>query len=212
MFAVNFICENWYFCGSLEKCLNRKKLEPTKISCHTVVKEERVPLPPSLRALRTCHTPISFSPSLWQARLGSLSKDVFERHTSTGSDALSLFKGHGANKFVLLSFFSLIKTIYPRVWTKPLPNAAKSPLPSLKNAVAKAPYYLSNSGKKIASLLYFFHFSVVFFIKAFNKRQCFTVQILSIISLTSDLTYSLTISIYPTRLFAGFPVRVHFLE
>ena len=34
-----------------------------------------------------------------------------------------------ANKFVLLSFFSLIKTIYPRVWTKPLPSDSKSPLP-----------------------------------------------------------------------------------
>ena len=34
-----------------------------------------------------------------------------------------------ANKFVSLSFFSLIKRIYPRVSTKPLPNDAKSPLP-----------------------------------------------------------------------------------
>lgn len=42
--------------------------------------------------------------------------------------------------------------------------------------------------KKIASLLYFFYFSVVCFIKAFNKRQCFTlVQILSIISLTNKI-------------------------
>ena len=44
---------------------------------------------------------------------------------STGSEAFSL----EANKFVLLSFFSLIKTIYPRVSTKPLPNDARSPLP-----------------------------------------------------------------------------------
>ena len=55
----------------------------------------------------------------------SLSKDVFERRTSTGSEAFSL----DSNKFVLLSFFSLIKRIYPRVRTKPLPNDAKSPLP-----------------------------------------------------------------------------------
>ena len=33
------------------------------------------------------------------------------------------------NKFVLLTFFSLIKMIYPRLLTKPLPNDAKSPLP-----------------------------------------------------------------------------------
>ena len=64
-----------------------------------------------------------------QSHKGSLSKDVFERRTSTGSEAFSLFIYLGANKFVLLSFFSLIKTIYRRVSTKPLPNDAKSPLP-----------------------------------------------------------------------------------
>ena len=36
--------------------------------------------------------------------IGNLSKDVFERRTSTGSEALSLSL-----------FFSLIKTIYPRI-------------------------------------------------------------------------------------------------
>ena len=46
-----------------------------------------------------------------------------------GSEAFSLFICLDANKFVLLSFFSLLKTIYPRVSTKPLPNDAKSPLP-----------------------------------------------------------------------------------
>ena len=61
--------------------------------------------------------------------LGSLRKDVFERRTSTGSEAFSLFICLEANKFVLLTFFSLIKTIYPRVLTKPLPNDAKNPLP-----------------------------------------------------------------------------------
>ena len=34
-----------------------------------------------------------------------------------------------ANKFVLLSFFSLIRRIYPRVSAKPLPNDSKSSLP-----------------------------------------------------------------------------------
>ena len=58
-----------------------------------------------------------------------LSKDVFERRTSTGSEAFSLFICLETTKFVLLSFFSPIKTIYLRVSTKPQPNAAKSPLP-----------------------------------------------------------------------------------
>ena len=61
--------------------------------------------------------------------IGTLRKDVFERRTSTGSEAFSLFICLDANKLVLLSFFSLLKTIYPRVSTKPLPNDAKSPLP-----------------------------------------------------------------------------------
>ena len=59
--------------------------------------------------------------------IGNLSKDVFERRTSTGSEAFSLLICLDANKFVLLSFFSLIKTIYPRVSTDPFPNDAKSP-------------------------------------------------------------------------------------
>ena len=61
--------------------------------------------------------------------IGNLSKDVFERRTSTGSEAFSLLICLDANKFVLLSFFSLIKTIYQRVSTEPLPNDAKSSLP-----------------------------------------------------------------------------------
>jgi len=61
--------------------------------------------------------------------LWSLSKDVFERSTSTGSEAFSLFIYLESNKFVLLSFFSLIKRIYKRVSTKSLPNDAKRLLP-----------------------------------------------------------------------------------
>ena len=61
------------------------------------------------------------SPSI----LGSLSKDVFEHRTSTGRGAFYLSICLDANKFV----FSLIKMIYSRVSTKPLPNDAKRPLP-----------------------------------------------------------------------------------
>ena len=61
--------------------------------------------------------------------IGTLSKDVFERRTSTGSEAFSLFICLDANKLVLLRFFPLLKTIYPKVSTKPRPNDAKSPLP-----------------------------------------------------------------------------------
>ena len=79
------------------------------------------------------HTAVHIYPLLFRTVCGffngTLSKDVFERCTSTGSEAFSLFICLDANKLVLLSFFSLLKTIYPRVSTKPLPNDAKSPLP-----------------------------------------------------------------------------------
>ena len=53
-----------------------------------------------------------------------LSKDVFKRRTSTGSEAFSLFKCLDANKFVLLSVFCL-----PESFNQSLPNDAKCPLP-----------------------------------------------------------------------------------
>ena len=61
--------------------------------------------------------------------IGSLSRDVFERPTSTGSELFSLLVCLDANKFVLLSLFSPLKTIYSRVSTKLLPNDVKSSLP-----------------------------------------------------------------------------------
>ena len=76
-----------------------------------------------------------FRPNPFRGRLsldfliGNLSKDVFERRTSTGSEVFSLTICLDAKKFVLLSFFSLIRTIYLRVSTKPPPNDAKRPLP-----------------------------------------------------------------------------------
>ena len=71
----------------------------------------------------------SFSKQYLVSWIESLSKDVFEGRTSTGSEPFSLFICLDANKFVLLSFFSLMKRIYPRVSNKPLPNNAKGPLP-----------------------------------------------------------------------------------
>ena len=67
--------------------------------------------------------------TLRRMSIGNLSKNVFEPRTSTGSEAFSLLICLDANKFVLLSFFSLIKTIYQRASTEPLPSDAKSPLP-----------------------------------------------------------------------------------
>ena len=61
--------------------------------------------------------------------LGSLSKDVFERRTSTGSEDFSLLICLDDIKFVLLSFFTLIETIWLKIWAKPSSKEEKGPLP-----------------------------------------------------------------------------------
>ena len=62
--------------------------------------------------------------------LGSLSKDVFEQRTSTGSEAISLLIYLNATKCALLSVFTLIKTIPLKIKKKKqLFKNAKSLLP-----------------------------------------------------------------------------------
>ena len=57
------------------------------------------------------------------------SKSVFEGRTSTGSEPFSLFICRDATKFVLLSFFTLIETIWRK--RKPMPMNEKGLLPRL---------------------------------------------------------------------------------
>ena len=45
------------------------------------------------------------------AKIGSLSSDVFERRTSTGSEVFSLLTCLDDIKFVFLSFFTVIEAI-----------------------------------------------------------------------------------------------------
>ena len=102
------------------------------------------------------------SRGLSHSLIGSFSKDVFERHTSTGSEAFSLFICLDADKFVLLSVFALKKAIYPRVSTKPLPNDAKSPLPvdvrsSAKTMLPKLPYLCQAQTLKCTTYLPFYY-------------------------------------------------------
>ena len=49
--------------------------------------------------------------------------------SSTGSKALSLLICHNASKFVLVSVYSLIKTIWLKLWAKSQPKNENSPLP-----------------------------------------------------------------------------------
>ena len=57
--------------------------------------------------------------------IGSLSKDFFERRTSTETEALFFSVCLDATKFVYLSVFTFIETICAKIWAKPLPKNAK---------------------------------------------------------------------------------------
>ena len=79
--------------------------------------------------------------------LGSLSSNVFERHTSTGSERFSLLIYLDATKLVLLSVFTLKERFCPRVCSKSRPKSAKSPHPvdvrRSKTSLLKLPIFLS---------------------------------------------------------------------
>ena len=61
--------------------------------------------------------------------IGSLSKGVFERHTSTGREAFSFIMRLDATKYVLLSVFTLTETIWQNIGAIPLPMNEKGSLP-----------------------------------------------------------------------------------
>ena len=61
--------------------------------------------------------------------IGSLSSDVFERRTSTGSEVFSLLTCLDDIKFVFLSFCTVIETIWLKICAKPPSKNEKRPLP-----------------------------------------------------------------------------------
>ena len=62
---------------------------------------------------------------------GSLSKEVFERRTSTGSESFSLSICLDATDLYCWLFFTLIETICPNIWSKSQLTTAKSSLPAV---------------------------------------------------------------------------------
>ena len=60
--------------------------------------------------------------------IGSLSKGVFERRTSTGSEVFFILKHLDAPKFVFLSVLTIIETSCPKRWAKPPSKNEKRPL------------------------------------------------------------------------------------
>ena len=61
--------------------------------------------------------------------IGSLSSDVFERRTSTGSEPFSLLISLDATVFVLPIGLILVETICPKMCSKSRLKCAKSPFP-----------------------------------------------------------------------------------
>ena len=61
--------------------------------------------------------------------LGSLSSDVFERRTSTGSEPFSLLISLYATLLILPSVLILIETICPKICSKSRLKCAKRPFP-----------------------------------------------------------------------------------
>ena len=75
-----------------------------------------------------------------EVKIVSLSKGVFEPRTSTGSEDFSLLICLDDIKFVLLSFFTIIVTIWLKIWAKQSSKNKKRATSgwrvSLKNVVA----------------------------------------------------------------------------
>ena len=91
--------------------------------------------------------------------LGSLSSNVFEQRTSTGSEPFSLLISLDATIFVLLSVLTLIETICPKLWSELWLKSAKSPLPDdvrrSKTSLLKLPIFFRNP--RLQPLLLRFH-------------------------------------------------------
>ena len=80
------------------------------------------------RDSQNTHTARGFS-DLYHAFVRSLSTNVFERRTSTGSEVFSLLICFDTTKFVLLRVSTIIETVCPKVCSKSQLKSAKSLLP-----------------------------------------------------------------------------------
>ena len=76
-----------------------------------------------------CQFSLTSPSSCLSSLIGSLSKGVFERRMSTGSEVFFVYKHLDAPKFVFLSVLTIIETSCPKVWAKPLSKNEKRPLP-----------------------------------------------------------------------------------
>ena len=92
--------------------------------------------------------------------LGSLSSDVFERRTSTGSEVFSLLTCLDDIKFVFLSFFTVIEAIWLKICAKPPSKNEKRPLPvdvrRSKTLLLKLPISTTSLQLKVTCCVFMF--------------------------------------------------------
>ena len=90
--------------------------------------------------------------------IGSLSSDVFERRTSSGSEPFPLSISLDATIFVLPSVLILIETICPKICLKSRLKSAKRPLPvdvrRSKTSLLKLPIMLPRGGGVLPYITY----------------------------------------------------------
>ena len=113
--------------------------------------------------------------------LGSLSSDVFERQTSTGSEPFSLLVSLDATVFILPSVLILIETICPKICSKSRLKSAKRPLPvdvrRSKTSLLKLPILLPRQRDVATSPFYCIIYEQ--FIKASIAIHSASSQVLS---------------------------------
>ena len=138
--------------GEVQKKYSRKGKLNEQNSCTLILPSKIFMLWPKKNSYKefdneqnSCRSKIPPPPPITFLIVRLLSKDVFGRHTSTGSESFSLLICLDANKFVFLRIFSLTESICLNIWSKSRPKIGKKSTSgwraSLKKIVFQTPYF-----------------------------------------------------------------------
>ena len=141
----------WGGAGEVQKKYSRKGKLNEQNSCTLILPSKIFMLWPKKNSYKefdneqnSCRSKIP-PPPITFLIVRLLSKDVFGRHTSTGSESFSLLICLDANKFVFLRIFSLTESICLNIWSKSRPKIGKKSTSgwraSLKKIVFQTPYF-----------------------------------------------------------------------
>ena len=126
-----------FYCGTEINILKFRYLLQIQLTTHTINSLEgpicplyyRVTLGTGLQQVKKLASPLSTVRRDCDTLIGSLSSDVFERRTSTGSEPFPLLKSVDATVFVLPSVLILTETICPKICSKSRLKSAKRLFP-----------------------------------------------------------------------------------